>query len=137
MNYNHLAIFDNEDRLLARVLSGSMPEGTHFHTEDERYIQVATMKWEAGHHMKAHKHNDYGREVYRTNEVMIVKQGKMSATVYDDNGEKVEEVVLGAGDIMVFHGGGHAFDVLQDGTEVIEVKNGPFIGVEKDKTFFE
>jgi len=129
--------FHDKGTLLARVLSGSFPEGTHFHTQDEQFIQVATMRWDEDHHMKAHKHNTYKREFFRTNEVMVVRQGRVKATLYNDDGEIVEYILLSAGDIIIFHAGGHAFDTIDPDTEIVEIKNGPFTDVATDKTFLE
>lgn len=134
---NNVTEFYDQDKLLVRVLSGPMQPGTNFVTEDDKSIQVATMKWDEGHHMVAHKHNTYPRVAYRTNEVFIVIAGRVSATIYNEDGKVVDYVLLGKGDIAMFFAGGHAFDIVDDETEIIEVKNGPFLGVETDKTFFE
>ena len=129
-------ITDNGNKLLVRVISGKdWPSGIQFYTEDDHFIQVATMNYEENHHMKAHRHNVYERTVMRTNEVFVIIDGRVGATVYDDNGEVMEHVLLSKGDIAIFFAGGHAFDVIDDDTRIIEIKNGPFFGVEKDKTF--
>ena len=40
------------------------------------------------------------------------------------------------GDIAVFTNGGHGYKILADNTKILETKNGPFYGVQKDKTRF-
>ncbi len=45
-------------------------------------------------------------------------------------------VELIAGDIILLAGGGHGFTFLED-SEVIEIKQGPYISFEVDKERFE
>ena len=47
----------------------------------------------------------------------------------------LESTVLEAGDIILLATGGHGFEVLE-ATEIIEVKQGPYMG-EGDKTRFK
>ena len=42
---------------------------------------------------------------------------------------------LGAGDCVVVFKAGHGFEVLEDNTILYEFKNGPYFGVEIDKTY--
>ena len=41
------------------------------------------------------------------------------------------------GDLAVFGFGGHGYEILEDDTQIIESKNGPFISVDKDKKKFK
>jgi hypothetical protein len=65
--------------------------------------------------------------------MLFVLQGKVRATVFSEDREPVEVVELGQGDAMVLLRGGHGYEILMDGTKVIEVKNGPYPGPEKDR----
>ena len=38
---------------------------------------------------------------------------------------------------MIILSGGHGYEILEDNTQIIEAKNGPFIDVETDKRKFE
>ena len=44
---------------------------------------------------------------------------------------------MGAGDCVVVFKAGHEFTVLEDNTIIYEFKNGPYYGVEADKTFIK
>ena len=44
--------------------------------------------------------------------------------------------VLYEGDLAVFTYGGHGYEILEDGTKIIEAINGPFMDVSIDKTKF-
>jgi len=39
--------------------------------------------------------------------------------------------------MAVFAYGGHGYEILEDGTQIIENKNGPFVDVITDKDKFE
>jgi len=122
--------------LIAKVLRGDWPEGIAFHTKDEFNIQVGTMSYPKGQHMKAHKHNVYPRVADRTNEAMYIVEGKIEAILLSEEGKELSQVILVTGDIAIFLGGGHSFNVLKP-CKILEIKNGPYLGVEKDKTWYE
>ena len=37
------------------------------------------------------------------------------------------------GDILILLTGGHGYEILTEGTQVLEVKNGPYVGAEADR----
>jgi len=45
----------------------------------------------------------------------------------------VAELVIGTGDVAILLRGGHGYEILEDGTEVLEVKNGPYVGADRDR----
>ena len=82
-----------------------------------------------------HVHNDLERVAKRTRESVYVKKGSMRVDLYTENLELFEQFVV-SGDLAVFAYGGHGYFILEDDTQVIETKNGPFVDVETDKTKF-
>ena len=48
-------------------------------------------------------------------------------------GDLLTSIILNAGDIIVYLAGGHDFEILENNTQIFEVKNGPYLGTEKDK----
>jgi hypothetical protein len=54
---------------------------------------------------------------------------------YDD-GEKIKTTILNMGDTILLISGGHGFDMLED-SKIIEVKQGPYGGMEQDKKLLE
>jgi mannose-6-phosphate isomerase-like protein (cupin superfamily) len=74
------------------------------------------------------------REVQYTKEVLFVKSGRLRVDFYDDDRVYLESTVLEAGDIILLAQGGHGFTMLEP-TEIVEVKQGPYVG-EQDKTRF-
>ncbi len=108
-------------------------DGLNFFSDDEDYIQVGVWGYGAGKELKAHIHNEVKREVLWTQEVLFVRSGKLRANVFNTHEEKVAELEVGAGDVIILLRGGHGYDILEDGTQVLEIKNGPYVGPDKDR----
>lgn len=127
-------LIKDKDYILAVVLrKGIFPKGLGFYTNDDQPIQVATWRYEKGKDLLAHIHKKARRSNAHVQELLFVKSGKLRADLYNENHEKVKSVILKEGDILINFKGGHGYTVLQDNTQVLEVKNGPYIGIEKDK----
>ncbi len=107
--------------------------GLSFFSGDEEYIQVGTWGYDDGKELLAHTHNQVSREVLWTQEVLYIRKGRIKARVYDTNEEKVAEIEAAEGDILILLRGGHGYDILEDGTQVLEVKNGPYVGANADR----
>ena len=60
----------------------------------------------------------------------------MKVTLFSESQKYLDEFILYEGDLAVFIYGGHGYEILEDNTKIIETKNGPFTGVEKDKIKF-
>jgi hypothetical protein len=129
-------IKDKNGVVLATLISeGSWDEGLSFYTNDENFIQVGTWGYQKGKELKSHKHNRFVRESNITQEVIYIKKGKLLAKLFsEEDNILVEEIILVTGDTLILFFGGHGYTVLEDNTQVLEVKNGPYFGVEKDKT---
>jgi len=108
--------------------------GIHFFTSNDLSQQLAYMNHPAGKVIEPHVHNPVPREVQFTQEVLILKKGKLRVDFYDDDQNYLESRILNAGDVILLATGGHGFEVLEQ-IEMIEVKQGPYAG-EVDKTRF-
>jgi hypothetical protein len=75
------------------------------------------------------------REVHFTQEVLLLRAGRLRVDFYDEQKNYLESRVLGAGDVILLATGGHGFKVLEE-VEMIEVKQGPYVG-DDDKTRFD
>jgi hypothetical protein len=123
------------DLVLARHIpaSAAWKEGLNFFSQDEDFIQVGIWGYGEGKELKAHIHNEVKREVQWTQEVLFVRSGKLRANIFDTSETKVGELEIKAGDIIILLRGGHGYDILEDGTQVLEIKNGPYVGPELDR----
>jgi len=105
----------------------------NFFSDNEEYIQAGTWGYESGKELLAHSHNEVVREVLWTQEVLYIRKGSVKSDVYNTQDEKVAEVVAKEGDILILLRGGHGYHILEDGTQVLEVKNGPYVGADADR----
>ena len=121
---------------IALIIKADYDEpGIQFFTPNSFSQQVACMKHPKGHKIAAHVHNMITRQVLYTQEVLIVRRGKVKVNLYSSNKEFIGERTLFTGDLILLCGGGHSFEMLEE-TSMIEVKQGPFAG-DGDKTRFE
>jgi cupin fold WbuC family metalloprotein len=108
-------------------------EGLDFLTPNETFIQVGTWCYPSGKVLKAHRHIVNERTAARTQETVIVLNGSMRIDFYDDDNNVFHQETVKTGDICVILSIGHGYEILEDNTRIVEVKNGPFTSVEKDK----
>ena len=127
---------EHEGRLLAIILRADFrAEGIKFFTPDDFSQQLAYMNRPAGYRIQAHVHNEVDRNVSLTQEVLFIKSGRVRVDFYDGAHIHVADHVLKAGDVLLLASGGHGFTMLEP-TEMIEVKQGPYLG-DQDKARFE
>ncbi len=119
--------------LAKHIPSEEWQEGLRFYSNDQDFIQVGTWGYDAGKELLAHAHNSVERKVLKTQEVLYIRKGSVLAQIYDSDKNLVEELVIKEGDTLIALEGGHGYKVLEDGTQVLEVKNGPYLGAEVDR----
>ncbi len=111
-------------------------EGLNFITPNDMFIQVGSWWYEKGKILDKHVHKEFDRIGKRTQECVYVKRGSMRVTLYTEDLEEFKTFDLKEGDLAVFAYGGHGYEILEDDTQIIESKNGPFIDVDTDKIKF-
>ena len=120
--------------ILARYISSdAWKEGLNFFSNENEFLQVGTWRYNSGKVLLPHVHNEVKREILRTQEVLYIKKGSIKASIYDLKNNLVEEIVVKEGDILILLQGGHGYIVLEDDTQVLEIKNGPYLGAEIDR----
>tara|TARA_Y100000589_G_scaffold325203_1_gene362726 strand:- start:676 stop:1107 length:432 start_codon:yes stop_codon:yes gene_type:complete len=124
-----------EKTILAQIIySNYKEEGIKFFTPPDYSQQLGYMNRKKGYVIPPHVHNPIPRKVIYTQEVLLVKKGKLRVDFYDNQKNYLESRILKDGDVILLSKGGHGFEMIED-TEIIEVKQGPFAG-EKDKERF-
>ena len=112
-------------------------KGLNFITPDELFVQVGSWWYDKGKKLDSHIHKDFDRTATRTQETIYVKKGSVKVLLFTEEEEFFHDYVLHKGDLAVFGYGGHGYEILEDDTQIIESKNGPFISVDKDKKKFK
>jgi hypothetical protein len=117
---------EHDGMLYALIVSHDYEKpGISFFTPNELSQQLAYMHHPAGKIIDAHVHAPLPRQVFQTQETLLVKRGKLRVDFYDADRRYLESRVLEAGDVLLLVQGGHGFEVLEE-LEMFEVKQGPY-----------
>jgi hypothetical protein len=111
-------------------------EGLNFITPNHLFLQAGSWYYQKGKKLTSHIHKEYSRTANYTQELVYVKQGSMKILLYDHGKKFKKECILYKGDLAVLVHGGHGYEILEDNTQILEAKNGPFIDVNTDKEKF-
>jgi hypothetical protein len=123
------------DKLYAIVVRRDFHRpGIHFFTPDEFSEQLGYLSHPSGHVVRPHVHREVRRDVRRTQEVLILRKGRMRVDFYGSDTEYVGSREIEAGDIILLVDGGHGLEVLED-CEMFEIKQGPY-DASQDKSHF-
>ncbi len=122
-------------KTLAFIIRGEMsPEKTTFLTPPDLNLQVGFVVYPADGEIARHIHRPTERQTTGTSEVLIVKKGRCLIDIYSDEQELVVTHELCSGDVILMVEGGHGFRMLED-TVLLEVKQGPYTGINEKKRF--
>ena len=125
----------HKDLTLAILIYASYKaDGIKFFTPGIFSQQLGYMNRPAGYVIQPHTHTPVLREIEYTMEVLVIKSGAVRVDFYSDEQSYLESRTLRTGDVILLAYGGHGFEMLEP-TEIIEVKQGPFVG-ELDKIRF-
>lgn len=136
-----------DGRLIGLVVRGSFDEFDAYHphdgkrsyvTEPELPLQVITIRGEAGDIGTEHVHLavEDDRAWPTRHKVITCLSGGFRVLLSESDGTRVGEAELGPGDALVCTEG-HQIEYLEDGTRLLEVKQGPYLGVEADRHVLE
>jgi len=107
---------------------------------EEEFLQLAhiTIK-NKGHRFRPHKHlyRPVPNRIIIAQESWIVLNGSIKATFYDLDDAVIHTEILKEGDVSITLRGGHTYEVLENNTQVLEFKTGPYEGQSIDKKFIE
>ena len=121
---------------IALIIKAEFDEpGINFFTPQNFSQQVAFMRRPKGHKIAPHIHNLISRQIFYTQELLVIRSGRVKVNLYSSSKEFIGTRILEVGDIILLCGGGHSFEMLEE-SSLIEVKQGPYAG-EEDKVIFE
>jgi quercetin dioxygenase-like cupin family protein len=126
----------SEGQVLAYIIRASIrSERTTFLTPPEFKQQVGFVVYPQGGEIHRHVHRPLKRHLEGTSEVLFVRSGRCEVDLYNTRHDFVATRELGAGDVVLLVDGGHGFRILED-TVFLEIKQGPYSGVEEEKEHF-
>lgn len=116
------------DSLISEAKSSPrLRKNYNFHKDLNDKCQRLLNALEPGTIMPIHRH--------KVDEVQILLQGSMKVTIHNDEGNVIEEHMIdkkkGQYGIQVPANTWHSLDVLESGTVIFEVKEGPYVPNEK------
>ena len=118
-------IISSGGRLIAYIVRNHYrPKNTHFITPSHLNHQIGFIVHEKGGVIKRHEHRQLERQIFTTQEVLLVRLGEL----------EVERRVLEEGDVLILVNGGHGFRMLKH-TVLLEIKQGPYMGVQEKEYF--
>lgn len=109
---------------------------TIFFSPPESSFQFGLLAHEAGFVEPPHFHAPTNRTIDDLQQMFVVQRGVVVVELYADDGTPLREITLRAGDAIVLIHGVHAIRVVED-MQCISVKQGPFLGAERDKVLVE
>jgi len=110
-------------------------EGIKFYSPESYSQQLGLMTRPEGYVVPAHVHNLVERTIRHTQEVLLIRKGNCSVTLFDEKNVQASRITLEAGDVILLAHGGHEI-IMNSECEILEVKQGPYAGA-NDKTQLE
>lgn len=110
--------------------------GANFLSQEEYPLQLGVSRYKKDAKIKSHRHLHKKILIDKIQEIVHFESGRALVNLYDLNGVKLTSLELSMGDTIFFVDGGHGFIMLED-TKLIEVKQGPYLGKDKDKMMIE
>lgn len=110
-------------------------EGIKFYSPESYSQQLGLMTRPEGYVVPAHVHNLVERTIRHTQEVLLIRKGRCSVTLFDEKNVQTSLITLMTGDVILLAHGGHEI-VMNTECEILEVKQGPYAGP-NDKTHLE
>jgi len=107
-----------------------------FFSPPESSFQFGLLAHEAGFVELPHYHKPMTRTINDLQQMFVVQRGIVAVQLYSDDGVLLREIILNPGDAIVLIHGIHAIRIIED-MQCISVKQGPFLGTEKDKISVE
>lgn len=105
---------------------------TVFFSPPESSFQFGLLAHHAGFIEEPHVHHPISRTITDLQQMFMVQKGIVAVMLYCDDGLLLREIIMRQGDAIVLIHGAHAIRVIED-MQCISVKQGPFLGNEKDK----
>jgi len=123
-------------KVFAIIIRGGKVAKSQFFSPENFPLQIGAISKTKGEKIRAHLHNEPIRTVRTTQEFLYLEKGKVKVSIYNNQGKTIAKRILKLGDKILSASGGHGFEILED-TVFFEVKQGPYPGYEKAKSYLE
>lgn len=110
------------------IQTSTTHERSVFPTPPDLELQVGFVVYPAGGVIAPHRHAPITRTIDRTCEVLVVKKGRCEVDIFNDDQQLTATRELRTGDLIILVNGGHGFRMQED-TVLLEIKQGPYLGL--------
>lgn len=122
--------FVDPDKLLAIVFKkASFRERIDISPASE-ILQVAHINFKKRQAVLAHSHKNIDRATSQTQEVWIILSGKGIVNLYDTDNQSIFRTAVSRNHIIILFAGGHSLQKVTKRFKFIEIKNGPYLGID-------
>lgn len=121
-----LTVKDKNGKLIAMIVNiDSSNEKKQFFTNNEDDVQFGVFSLEEKEIIENHYHPTKNRRITTTSEVLVVLEGEVEATLFDDNLDLISSHIIKKGNVLITFSGGHGLKVIKK-TKLLEIKQGPY-----------
>jgi len=107
------------------ISSKYSPEQSSFYTDESSSLQLGIMKYKAGGQVAPHFHQEQKKEVYQSQEIILIRNGS-GLIKFFEGGEEILEKKLESGDLIFIESDiSHSLET-EDGAEIYLIKQGPY-----------
>jgi hypothetical protein len=109
------------------IKSNFHKKGINFFTKRNHSLQLGYINYKKNHEIKSHYHPKSKKIIYDTNEVFLIKKGKIRIDFFEKKNKKkyLKSKILKKNDIILIINGGHGFKVIEE-VSIVEIKQGPY-----------
>ena len=125
-------IFD-QNRLVVQIYDLNSKSEVNFPTPDTAEMQCGFGEVAKDVYIMPHIHNRVERLVVNTSEFILIIKGTMEVEFLSSRGHFIESRTLTSLQGFLQFEGGHKIKIFK-GTRYIELKQGPYLGKDRDKT---
>ncbi|WP_049820310.1 hypothetical protein [Bradyrhizobium japonicum] len=126
-------VVERDGRRYAEIIwADTSVEKTIFFSPMESSFQFGLLAHEASFIETPHYHPQIKRTINDLQQMFVVQRGVIAVDFFSDSGERFREVILRQGDAILLIDGAHSVRVIET-MQCVSVKQGPFLGAERDK----
>ncbi len=130
-----MKIYDDNNNLLAIFIKkDEIKDGRSFETSNDEEFQIGAFNLEKDTLIENHIHLSQNRTISKTSEALVVINGEMEVTIYDNKKKFIEKLLVQEGDTIALLSGGHGIKINSK-CKFVEIKQGPYIE-DEDKVRF-
>ena len=126
----------NNKILLCKISDLIFKKNISFSSDSKESLQVGLINYDINHVIRPHYHPKVKRIINDTCEVLILLSGSIQIILFNEKKKFFKKFKLKSPKIVNLYGHGHQIKILTKRTNIIEVKQGPYLG-KKDKIYIK